>query len=90
LGVDPAIWRCLPPMYQCRMTDFSCWFCDRQIERADPHALLIHVRSLWRWHDSPSSDDGPAQDVYAHSGCAKEHLRGAVMTLEPSVFGEDD
>ena len=77
-------------MYQCRMTDFSCWFCDHQIERSDRGAVLIHVRSFWRWHDSSSTDNDPAQDVYAHSSCAKDHLRGAVMTLETSVFGDDD
>ena len=34
----------MPPMYQCRMADFSCWFCDHQIERSDRGAVLMDMQ----------------------------------------------
>ncbi len=69
---------------------YRCWFCDWPIERTDPGAVLVHVRGFWAWNDGSNADDDPAQDVYAHSACAKDRLKGATMTLEPSVFLEDD
>jgi hypothetical protein len=75
-------------MHHRSMSDFSCWFCDRAIERSDAEAVLIQVRSFWRWYDG-SSEDGPAQAVYAHSACARDALKGAKMTLETSIFGKD-
>jgi len=72
------------------MDEFSCWFCDRVIDRSDPGAVLIHLRSFWCWFDGSSTEDRPTQDVYAHSGCAKDRLVGARMTLDPSIFEEGD
>lgn len=70
------------------MAEYSCWFCDQKIDRSDEGAVLITFESLWRWHDGPRTDD-PAQQVYAHSSCAKQRLKGATMDIEPSMFGED-
>jgi len=71
------------------MAEYSCWFCDRGIERSDDGAILVTLEGLWRWHDGPRSNDDPIQQVYSHSSCAKQRLNGATMDIEPSVFGED-
>ncbi len=72
------------------MNGYNCWFCRNDIELDDPGAVMIVVESLWRWDAGSRSDDDPWQQIYAHSMCAKERVRGATMKLEPSVFGEDD
>jgi hypothetical protein len=72
------------------MTEFQCWFCGQGISRADAGAVIITVQSLWRWDAGSRSDSDPLQSVYAHSTCAKERLRGETMSLEPSIFGEED
>lgn len=72
------------------MTEYACWFCDRGIERSDDGAILITLENIWRWHEGSRTDDDPCQQVYAHSSCAKDRLKGATMEIEPVVFGEDD
>lgn len=72
------------------MSGYSCWFCDRAIERTDPEAILIVVRGFWRWQDGSLADDDAAQNIYAHSACAKDHMKGARMDLEPAIFAGDD
>lgn len=71
------------------MTGYACWFCDRAIERSDAGAVLINVRGFWSWHDGSTTDDDPAQDVYAHSACTRDRLRGAAMDLE-AIFVDGD
>lgn len=71
------------------MSDYQCWFCGGPIARADKGAVIINIESLWRWDAGSPDTDAPSQDIYAHSRCAKEHMRGAAMSLEPSVFGEE-
>ena len=72
------------------MSDYQCWFCGEGIERTDASAVMITVESLWRWDAGSQRDDDPMQSIYAHSACAKNHLRGATMAIEPSIFGEED
>jgi hypothetical protein len=72
------------------MNEYQCWFCGEGIERADTGALMISVEGLWRWDAGSRSEDDPWQSIYVHSKCAKERLNGATMSLEPSVFGEED
>ncbi|MGZ3274230.1 MAG: hypothetical protein ACXU8Z_10740 [Caulobacteraceae bacterium] len=72
------------------MNEYKCWYCDNDITRTDTGAVAIIVESLWRWDSGERRDDDPWQQVYAHSICAKERMRGATMSLEPSIFGEDD
>ena len=72
------------------MSEYKCWYCDKDIDRTDIGAVAISVESLWRWDAGSRDDDDPWQRVYAHASCAKERMRGATMSLEPSVFGEDD
>lgn len=71
------------------MSDYQCWFCGDSISRADGGAVIVNIESLWRWDAGSLGDDGPSQDIYAHSICAKEQMKGATMSLEPSVFGEE-
>jgi hypothetical protein len=71
------------------MNGYQCWFCGKVIEPTDTAAVMIGVQSLWRWDSGVRRNDDPWQDIYAHSTCAKERMRGATMDLEPSVFGED-
>ena len=71
------------------MNEYQCWFCGESIGReADAHAVMIVVKSLWRWDARSKSDDDPWQSIYAHSGCAKDRLKGATMEIEPHDFGE--
>lgn len=72
------------------MNDYQCWFCGKGIERADSGAVLITLESLWRWDSGASSEDDPLQGVYAHSTCTKDRLKGATMSIEPRIFGEED
>ena len=72
------------------MSDYQCWFCGEGIARADRGAVIVNIESLWRWDAGSLDDDRPSQDIYAHSKCAKEQMKGATMGLDPSVFGEDD
>lgn len=71
------------------MNDYQCWFCGESITRTDKGAVIVNIESLWRWDAGSLDDDGPSQDVYAHSRCAKEKMMGATMDLEPSIFGEE-
>ncbi|WP_395445745.1 hypothetical protein [Caulobacter sp. UC70_42] len=72
------------------MNEYTCWFCGKGIERTDHGAVAIGVESLWRWDADQRGDDDPWQQIYAHAECAKIRMVGATMTLEPSIFGEDD
>ena len=72
------------------MTDYQCWFCGESILRAHEGAVIINIESLWRWDTGSLDDDRPSQDIYAHSTCAKEQMTGATMSLDPSIFGEED
>jgi len=47
---------------------YQCCYCDEQIDHADKGAVLINISGLW------SSDDGPAQDMFAHSRCLAERF----------------
>jgi hypothetical protein len=70
------------------MNGYQCWFCGLGIENADAGAVVIDIGSLWRWDAGSKSGDDPWQQIYAHSGCAKDRLQGATMNLEPEIFGE--
>jgi hypothetical protein len=72
------------------MNGYQCWFCGPGIERDDAHAVMITVENVWRWEAGSMSEDDPLQSVYAHSTCARDRLNGATMSLDPSLFGEDD
>jgi hypothetical protein len=72
------------------MTEYQCWFCGEGIERSDTGAILVTVENLWRNDAGSVSEDDPLQNVYAHSSCAKVRMQGYTMTLEPSIFGEDE
>ena len=72
------------------MTDFQCWFCGAGIERIDAGAVMINIESLWPWAEGTRCADDPLQSIYAHSLCTKDRMAGAKMSLDPSVFGEDD
>lgn len=80
----------LPPSQHTHMNEYICWFCGKGIERTDRGALAIGVESLWRWDADQRGPDDPWQQIYAHAECAKARMAGATMTLEPSIFGEDD
>lgn len=71
------------------MNVYGCWFCDEAIERSDAGAVMVSVASLWRWDAGSRDEDDPFQSFYAHSTCAKTHLKGATMSLEPEIFGEE-
>jgi hypothetical protein len=77
-------------LHRLAMIGFQCWFCGEGIDRDDDGALLVSVEGLWRWAEGGRRDDGPFQNLYVHSHCAKERMAGATMNLEPSVFGEED
>jgi len=72
------------------VNDYECWFCGRGIERVDTGAVLIAIEGLWRWDAGNVASDAPHQAIYAHSSCAKDRLKGATMSIEPSIFGEED
>lgn len=72
------------------MLTFQCWFCEREIERSDSSAVMITVENMWRWEADAVTADDPTQQIYAHTDCAKEKLAGPSMTIEPSVFLEDE
>ncbi|MGX5713627.1 hypothetical protein ACWKWJ_13075 [Sphingopyxis terrae subsp. ummariensis] len=72
------------------MNDYQCWFCGEGIARADKGAVIVNIASLWFWDAGSRHDDRPSQDIYAHSRCTKEQMRGATMSLDPSVLGEGD
>ena len=46
----------------------------------------MNVGGLWRWDKGSTAEDDPWQQIYAHSACARDRLRGATMTLEPEIF----
>jgi hypothetical protein len=71
------------------MNEYQCWFCGKGIERADTGAVIITLEGLWH-RQAGSNDEDPLQAIYAHSVCAKDRLKGATMTIEPSIFGEED
>ena len=72
------------------MIEYQCWFCGEGVDEIDAGAVMICIQSLWRWNSGSPSEDDPLQQIYAHSECTKERMRGATMDLEPSTFGEDD
>ena len=72
------------------MTEFECWFCGKNIERADAAAVTMTVENLWLWADDSRSVDNPVQRLFAHADCAKDRLRGAQMELEPELLGEGE
>ncbi len=72
------------------MKGYQCWFCGEGIERADANAVMVAVENLWRWDAQSKSDDDPWQAIYAHSTCARAHLKGATMEIEPYDFEDHD
>jgi len=72
------------------MIEFQCWFCGEGIDRDDVGAVIISVANLWRWSDNMRDEDDPSQDIYCHAECAKRHMVGFNMGLEPHIFGGND
>ena len=55
---------------------YQCCYCDKEIEVADRCALRVTVSALW-------SDDGPLQDLFAHSQCAADKLAAGLSRTVP-------
>ena len=55
---------------------YQCCYCDKEIEVADRCALRVTVSGLW-------SDDGPLQDLFAHSQCAADKLAASLSRTVP-------
>lgn len=72
------------------MKDFQCWFCGDGIDRSDAGAVMMNIENLWGWAEGTRGADAPLQSIYANSQCTKGRMTGATMTLEPSIFGDED
>jgi hypothetical protein len=68
------------------MSEYQCWFCGREIEQVDLHAVMISVRNFWDWHADRPDNDAPSQTIFVHSACTKSRMRGATMELDPSTL----
>ena len=55
---------------------YQCCYCDKEIEVADRCALRVTISGLW-------SDDGPLQDLFAHSQCAANKLAAGFSRTVP-------
>ncbi len=88
---QPHALRRLPHYGSVKNVDkILCWFCGAAIEATDTYAVMISIQSLWRWKMGSKGDDHPLQQIWAHSGCAAERMRGATMDLDVSIFHESE
>lgn len=64
---------------------YECWFCGNGISREHTDALHVGLSNLWS-----DTEVAPTQTIYAHFGCAHQHMRGEKMEIERETFSLED